>query len=344
MTSILSSWRNVFRASVPFYVLILLLVITTLTFYFISRNQTAPLPIPTATNTINDCISNLHIVRLKDYQLIKPILLADIDRQSSELEETKGVIMDAIQRQQQLGKVGSVSVYLRKLSDGSWITINGDEQYAPGSLMKIAILISYLKNSENAPAILNHQLLFTKHQENMPDQNFIEEELMPGKKYTISELLSRMIINSDNEATALLSAHLDVSVFKKLFTDLNLTEPNTTQKDYFINVSDCAKFLRILYNSSYLNYNLSQYALELLTKSKFNKGLTKVIPGEVKVAHKFGESGDKNNVQLHEEGIVYVNNNPYLLVVMTKGKDFGKLSECIASLSSAVYTKFAVTP
>ena len=83
------------------------------------------------------CITNMNIVRLKDYQFTKPILLADVNCESDELENTKGAIIDIIHQQEQLSNVASVSVYLRKFADGSWITINAEEQYAPGSLMKI---------------------------------------------------------------------------------------------------------------------------------------------------------------------------------------------------------------
>ncbi len=49
-----------------------------------------------ATTQSAGCISNLSILRLKDYELIKPVLLTDISRESSDLEETKGAVLDAI--------------------------------------------------------------------------------------------------------------------------------------------------------------------------------------------------------------------------------------------------------
>jgi len=62
------------------------------------------------------------------------------------------------------------------------------------------------------------------------------------------------------------------------------------------------------------------------------------VPKEVRVAHKFGELGLPNGEkQLHDCGIIYYPGNPYLLCVMSKGKDSQKLSGIIQTISSMVY-------
>ena len=47
-----------------------------------------------------------------------------------------------------------LSVYFRNLNNGPWFGIRENEGFAPASLMKISILISYLKMSESDPALL----------------------------------------------------------------------------------------------------------------------------------------------------------------------------------------------
>lgn len=338
--------RNLFLAKIPFYFFSVPLIAAIVVFYGLtSMREPAPAIGTVSTVQTAGCISSMNIVRLKDFSLTRPILLSDVNCESDGLELTKEAVVDVIHQQQQLGNVAAVSVYLRKFSDGSWITINGNEQYSPGSLMKVPIMIACLKQAENNPSLLEKQLVFTGHKEaNMPHQNFIEDSLVAGKKYSIRELLKRMIVDSDNDATALLSSNLDIAMVKKLFNDLNLNEPEVKQKDYLITAFDCAKFLRILFNSSYLSHNMSEFALDLLIQSKFKSGIIKGMPEGMKVAHKFGESGETGKeVQLHEEAIVYADGNPYLLVIMTKGNDFTKLSESISGISKAVYDKFSGT-
>ncbi len=57
----------------------------------------------------------------------------------------------------------------------------------------------------------------------------------------------------------------------------------------------------------------------------------------VPIAHKFGESGTPIEMQLHESAIVYLKNKPYLLTVMTKGKDNKTLSKLIGEISAVTY-------
>lgn len=59
------------------------------------------------------------------------------------------------------------------------------------------------------------------------------------------------------------------------------------------------------------------------------------------VAHKFGEYGDseKGIKQLHDVGIIYHEDNPYLLGIMTRGQDYAKLAQVIEKISSFIYSE-----
>lgn len=104
-------------------------------------------------------------------------------------------------------------------------------------------------------------------------------------------------------------------------------------------------FLRVLYNATYLNANTSELLVELMTKSKYETGIRAGVPNEVTVAHKFGllseKDGDQGQVrsrQLHDCGIVYHVDKPYVLCVMTKsnGSILG-IEEYLSQVSAKVY-------
>jgi hypothetical protein len=95
--------------------------------------------------------------------------------------------------------------------------------------------------------------------------------------------------------------------------------------------------MRVLYNASYLNPEDSEFCTELLTHCDFVNGLVNGLPKDTKVAHKFGEAGDNINAHFSESGIIYIHNSPYLLTVMTKGKDKTKLPAVISDISRKVY-------
>ena len=90
--------------------------------------------------------------------------------------------------------------------------------------------------------------------------------------------------------------------------------------------------------ASYLNEKYSEKALELLTRTEYKNGLVAAVPKEIVVAHKFGE---RNNVQsekqLHDCGIIYYPDHPYLLCIMTRGSDYGTLEIAIQDVAVKVY-------
>jgi hypothetical protein len=102
-------------------------------------------------------------------------------------------------------------------------------------------------------------------------------------------------------------------------------------------VKDYGMFFRVLFNASYLSKDSSEKALKLLSESTFTKGLVAGIPSGVSISHKFGERVMGDTRQLHDCGIVYLPKQPYLLCIMTRGKDFDQLAGVISEISKKVY-------
>jgi len=229
------------------------------------------------------------------------------------------------------------AIYFRDLNNGPWFSINGNLRFDGGSLLKIPVLVAYYKNAENNPELLDKKIKYQERKILFSDPDF-EKSLVLGKSYTIRELLKIMIINSDNTSLALLTEYYEKEGIQPTLAQTELYLGILSEIDT-INVIEYAGMLRILYNSEYLSANSSNQALDLMTKATFTEGLTKYLPENVLVAHKYGVRTypKTNEKQLHNCGIVYKNSSPYILCVMTKGKDLKKQAELIASISQKVY-------
>ena len=190
---------------------------------------------------------------------------------------------------------------------------------------------------ELKPGTLDMQFLFEGINGKMPTQHFSNVEIQVGKSYSVRQLLRNMIVNSDNYATYVLNQHLDVVAFKKLFTDLGLPEPDEHSATYPITAKQMSTFFKVLYNAGYLTISNSEYATALLGESEFGDGLVKGLPQDISVAHKFGEAGNNQIHELHDAGIIYINQSPYFIAVMTKGNDLKKLPEVISGISKIVF-------
>ena len=171
----------------------------------------------------------------------------------------------------------------------------------------------------------------------MPSQNFVSDSIRPGHKYKIRDLLYQMIANSDNHATLLLQDNIDFASFKKTITDLGFDDNKLIDTNYKFKAREYSIFFEALYNAAYLNSSSSEYASSLLAQCKFKDGILKNLPADVKVIHKFGEYAADEDRELHESAIIYVNNNAYLITIMTKGHDFSKLSDLMGHLSKMIY-------
>ncbi len=283
------------------------------------------------------CVPRVNMLRLHDFTYTHPIVLADFPDESATLQPLKAQLQSFIQDKINSGQIKSASIYLRTFNDGNWMTINDGETYSPGSLMKLVGLITYLKKSESYPSVLNKQLFYKGHNKNVPSQTYDPSALLPGTAYTIKQLLFYMIAESDNDATELLNNNLDTGAFKKVFMDLGLSVPVLQDRNYQITAREYAKFFRVLYNATYLNATNSEYALELLTKSTFKKGMVKDLPPTITVAHKFGEASTETLKQLHETGIVFSDTQPYLLTIMIKGDRDEPLPGSISDISKFVF-------
>ncbi|MDI3496508.1 MAG: beta-lactamase class [Patescibacteria group bacterium] len=318
----------------PFYFLVILLLLSIIFGYslrFFSSNR---------EEEMEENIS-LHKT---GYTYISPLLkCADNQINVSKITTLKKSMQTFITKEQEQGKVEEIAVYFHNLSDDSWISINPNFKFSPASLLKVPLMIAYLKLAEYDPNILQQKLKvipfdFQTAQQNIKPEMVVEK----NKEYTIEELLQYAINYSDNQAANTLISYLDPNFINQVYTDLGLAIPGSESLENFMTVREYASFFEILYNASYLNELMSEKALEILTKSTFSSGLNSGLPENVIVAHKFGERIVGADKQLHDCGIIYMEKNPYLLCIMTKAKvgsssDFSELERIISTITEKTY-------
>ena len=286
-----------------------------------------------------NCDNTMSQTRLKEYTLIQPLILTDIYNESASLISLKSKIDQYINEKKSKQEVDDVSVYFRKLNDGSWFNINPNTTYNPASMSKLIELITYLKEAEENPEILNKKIFFPRHFTQVSPQNIKDFQLKEKVSYTVSDLLTYMIKYSDNDATVLLNLNINMRIYNQLFLDLKIPAP-PSNGEFFITSADFSKFFRVLYNGTYLHPKYSEWGLRLLTTSTFKEGLQKGVDSTITIAHKFGERIIGNKIQFHEFGIVYINDNPYLIGIMSKGSSLNQLIEIAAEISRITFSEY----
>jgi beta-lactamase class A len=276
-----------------------------------------------------------------NYTYINPLLQCNIGEQyisKNAINPFKSKISEIIESQKLLKNISFASVYFRDLNNGSWFGINEDEKFRPASLLKVLVMIYFLKCEHDNPGILDRKVVYEGENLGLIQSIKPLNQVEIGKEYSVWELITYMIKYSDNLSTAKLSNMMDGDKFVHLFDLFDIRRPESVSAQDFISVKEYSSFFRILFNASYVDAALSEKALSLLNEVEFSEGLRKSIKPDIKISHKFGEfEFEDGSKQLHDCGIVYYPKRPYLICIMTRGSDLTKMSTSIQTISKSVY-------
>lgn len=280
------------------------------------------------------------------YKFISPLLLC-INNEAApapEFSPLRNKLASFVAQHTGNRDADSISIYVRDLNSGRWTGVNEDEKYAPASMLKVATLLAFLKKARTSEGFLKTKLSYTDGIDESSSQFFKPKRaLTRGKTYTIDELLHFMIIESDNNARRLLRQTIEQQELQHVYDDLGIYIPGSQATQGFMSAKTYSYFLRLLYNASYVGRVSSESTLAMLTQTQFKDGLVAGLPAGTIIAHKFGEreitdvGAGTTTRELHDCGIVYYGNNPYLMCVMTRGAQFQKLAAVIRDASSLVY-------
>jgi len=245
------------------------------------------------------------------------------------------------------GRAATVSVYFRDLNGGLHFGIHDQETFSSEGLLKLPLMIAYFKMAETDPQVLRRRLTFAVSTASggQSSQNQYQP-LVPGKSYSVNDLIFRMIVNDDEDARMLLSANIRPEYLDRVFKDVYVNY-DPQHHDAPVPFSAYASFYRVLYHASYLNKEFSEKALRYLSRSAFKNRVVSGIPSNIDCALKFGErtviTAQENSVptapveQVHVFGIVYLPNRPYLMGVMARGADREELKTIVRDITTSLF-------
>lgn len=232
----------------------------------------------------------------------------------------------------------NISIYIESLNSGANFTHNQDVRFNPASLIKMPIAIAAVKKVETGEWAWDSELVLFEIDIDAKSGTLAGSPI--GSRYTIRELLSKLLIESDNTAYNILLRNIGTQGVKDYLMSVGLED--LFDKELNVNSKEYTRIFRSLYTSSYLKREYSEHILELLTESSGNL-LNRGIPSEIDFAHKYGEN--ITDFTYADSGIVYIPNQPYMITVFYRGhgtETDEQIYEFFTQISKETYEFFKV--
>lgn len=238
----------------------------------------------------------------------------------------------------------NLGLYFEYLPSGTSIGVNEKQVFFSASLIKIPLVMRTYR-------MINHgeiqRSLKVKIESKDIDKSFGKLwERGEGTEVTIDELVDEVLTESDNTAYNILAritkSHELVNGQRQLTADVYqyLDLPNDQAGgNYGTTPKNFSSILRSLYLSAYLPYEQSNEILDTMAQSTFHEWLPASVPGDIKVAHKFGlYNAEPAEFRVHSDcGIIYYPKRPYMLCVMVNTGDESVARKHIREISRLAY-------
>ena len=242
-------------------------------------------------------------------------------------------------------RIEDVSVIVKDLNSDKWILrLNENKVFQSASTIKIPIMIEVLRQVERGEVKLEDKIKI--NQKDKVDFSIISE--LNVSEYSVVDLITLMIIISDNTATNILIDLVGYESINSLIGNLNLKNTHLSRKmmdfqaikEGRTNTStsiDMANMVESIYKDEVLNKEHSKLAIDIMKRQVHKDCLARYLSEDIIIAHKSGELDGLN----HDIGIVYTDKNTYIIGVFTEnGEDNLANKRLIGNISKLVYDYF----
>ena len=277
-------------------------------------------------------------------------VLVETNYAQGHLEPLKEQISKLIMNQ------GVIAVAFKDISSGEELLLHANESFHAASTMKTPVLIEVFRQANQGKFSLKDSMVIRNEFKSIVDGSVYalnadddsEQKLydLIGKKRTINELVTEMIIYSSNLATNMIIELVGAPNIMKTMRSLGadsiqvlrgVEDSKAFEKGW--NNTTTAKDLMIIFEAlakgKVISPGASQQMIDILLHQQFNKIIPAKLPADVKVAHK---TGNITGV-LHDSGIVFLpDGHMYVLVLLSKNiENEETATHLLAEISEMIY-------
>jgi beta-lactamase class A len=238
---------------------------------------------------------------------------------------------------------GNVGIIVKDLTTGLSTGVNESANMPAASTIKIPVMVEVFRQMAAGNFDLNRQVTLQRPDRDDGWGDLVYSHL--GNRYSVANLLRLMITESDNTATNMLIRLVGRAHINQTMASLGLRQ--TRLADYIrsdgdirslrTSPLDMSRLLERMAHDELVDEWSSRAMIAILTGQRHNGLLPEPLPAGTRIAHKTGTLHDT----LNDVGIVYLNNSPYIIAVLTTHLptlDAGR--QFIRGVSRLAYTSF----
>ena len=218
---------------------------------------------------------------------------------------------------------GAAALEIMDLSSGVHVGYNAGQSMPAASTIKVPVMVEVFHQLAEGRFDLQHRVTLLARDKDWGSGELCDSYV--GSTHTVAELLSKMIDISDNTATNMLIRLVGRSHINTTMADLGLEHTRlhndvrtagwSIRSELRSSPADMVHLLSMMARHQLVDEWSSKEMISILEDDQFNTLLPAPLPDDVTVAHKTGSLFDT----LNDVGIVYADQSPYVIAVMTTG-------------------------
>lgn len=218
------------------------------------------------------------------------------------------------------------AVIVRQQNTGAAVAINPAMVFPAASMIKVPIMIEVMRQASTGRLSLDTTVEITSRMQT--GGAGILKELRPGIQMTVAELVTLMIILSDNTATNILIDLAGMAAVNAAITGLGLQSTVLQRKmmdfpaagagrENLTSAADLAGLFAGIAAGSLpaIPPHCNALMLDILKRQQIRDKLPFYLPEDTVIAHKTGTLAGAE----HDGGILFAPGGPYIICVLTAG-------------------------
>ncbi|MDF2683678.1 MAG: class beta-lactamase [Brevibacillus sp.] len=241
---------------------------------------------------------------------------------------------------------GNWGVVVEDLDHGTRFEHHAEESFIAESVIKVPIMVAVYAAEDRGQFSMDDRLALRK--EDLVKGSGLLHTLSPGLKLTIRELVTLMIIQSDNTATNVLidlvgKERIDQTMYglgmqQSKYSRKLMIYPVDISKNNTITAGDVSRMLGRLATGKFLSHRACAEMIAIMKKQQVRNGLPSLLPapeGEAdwEMACKSGWDTGRQ----HDVGVLYVGERSLSIVALSQDVRAKEALDILGQLGKEVY-------